>query len=79
MLVLTRRMGETLLIGNDIEVTVLGVQGNQVRLGVTAPREVRVDRQEIRERISAGIPAPLKPLREAPTPDSGGATLKLAR
>lgn len=51
MLILTRRVGETVMIGNDIEVTVLGVKGNQVRLGVKAPREVGVHREEIYERI----------------------------
>jgi carbon storage regulator len=53
MLILTRRVGETVMIGNDISVTVLGVKGNQVRVGVNAPKEVRVDREEVRERIVA--------------------------
>ena len=59
MLVLSRRIGEALKIGDDVEVTVLGVQGNQVRLGVAAPRHVAVDRAEIRARKDAGEPAPL--------------------
>lgn len=50
MLILTRRTGETLCIGDDVEVTVLGTKGNQVRIGVSAPRDVTVDRSEIRER-----------------------------
>ncbi|MFT4046768.1 MAG: carbon storage regulator CsrA [Solimonas sp.] len=51
MLILTRRVGETVVIGDDIIVTVLGVKGNQVRIGVKAPRNVAVHREEIFERI----------------------------
>lgn len=51
MLILTRRVGETLVIGDDVTVTVLGIKGNQVRIGVKAPKTVTVHREEIFERI----------------------------
>jgi carbon storage regulator len=70
MLILTRRVGETVMIGNDVTVTVLGVKGNQVRVGVNAPKEVAVHREEIYERIkreeqAAGGAALKRPLTGA--------------
>ena len=47
MLILTRRVGETLMVGDEVSVTVLGVKGNQVRIGVNAPKEIAVHREEI--------------------------------
>jgi carbon storage regulator len=57
MLILTRRVGETLMIGDNVTVTVLGVKGNQVRVGVNAPKHVSVHREEIYERIKSEHPA----------------------
>jgi carbon storage regulator len=54
VLILTRKIGETVMIGNDVSITVLRVKGNQVRLGVDAPKDVSVQRQEIFERIASG-------------------------
>jgi carbon storage regulator len=51
MLILTRRVGETIMIGDDVTITVLGVKGNQVRVGINAPKSVAVHREEIYERI----------------------------
>ena len=64
MLILTRRVGEAVMIGNEVTVTILGVKGNQVRVGVNAPRDVAVHREEIFERIK----------REDQAGDSGRST-----
>jgi carbon storage regulator len=58
MLILTRRVGETLMIGDNVSVTVLRVKGNQVRLGVNAPKDVSVHREEIFERIQNELDEP---------------------
>jgi carbon storage regulator len=54
VLILTRKVGESVMIGNDVSITVLRVKGNQVRLGVNAPKDISVQREEIIKRIAAG-------------------------
>ncbi|MBI5817221.1 MAG: carbon storage regulator CsrA [Candidatus Yonathbacteria bacterium] len=61
MLTLTRRIGETLMIGDDVLVTVLGIKGNQVRIGIAAPKDVPVHREEIYERIKKEKEAGIAP------------------
>ena len=51
MLILTRRVGESLMIGDNVDITVLGIRGNQVRIGINAPKDVSVHREEIYDRI----------------------------
>lgn len=60
MLILTRKVGESIVINDDIKVTILGVKGMQVRIGIDAPKDVQVHREEIFKRIQAGNPAPEK-------------------
>ena len=55
MLILSRKVGETLVIGGDIEITVLGLKGNQVRLGINAPKEISVHREEVQTKVTAEI------------------------
>ena len=71
MLILTRRVGETVVIGDEVQVTVLGVKGNQVRLGVTAPKDVAVHRSEIYDRIQKERGGDQAEPQSAPTPSEG--------
>ena len=67
MLILTRRVGETFMVGDEVTVTVLGVKGNQVRIGVNAPRDVAVHREEIYQRIQDEKSSSDEPSEEGPT------------
>ena len=66
MLILTRRVGESVVIGEDVTVTVLGVKGNQIRIGINAPKTVAVHREEIFERIKNGQSAGDRPSSDEP-------------
>jgi carbon storage regulator len=74
MLILTRRVGETVMIGTDVTVTVLGVKGNQVRVGINAPKEVPVHREEIFERIRKEQEAQAAQAAQAESGDSAADT-----
>jgi carbon storage regulator len=68
MLILTRKVGESINIGDDITITILGVSGQQVRIGINAPKDVAVHREEIYQRIQAGLTAPGQKTRRLEAP-----------
>lgn len=67
MLILTRKVGETICIGEDVEITTLGIKGNQVRMGISAPKSVSVHRKEIYDRIHGTDEGPDEASREPET------------
>ena len=71
MLILTRRVGETLMIGDSVTVTVLGVKGNQVRIGINAPKDVSVHREEIYQRIQRGDEPAGEATKDRGLPETG--------
>ncbi len=74
MLILTRRVGESLMVGDDVTITVLGVKGNQVRIGVNAPKDVGVHREEIYQRIQKEKLAKLSSFESDMHPGNGPST-----